>query len=42
MRAGRSLLALSIFTRTGVIALLCFLAFLTNYHNLKRGYNAFF
>jgi ferredoxin-type protein NapH len=39
MRAGRSLLALSIFTRTGVIALLCFLAFLTNYHNLKRGYN---
>jgi ferredoxin-type protein NapH len=39
MRAGRSLLILSILSRTGVIVLLCFLAFLTNYHNLKRGYN---
>jgi len=39
MRAGRSLLVLSIFTRTGVIALLCLLAMLTNYHNLKRAYN---
>ena len=39
MKAGRSLLALSIVTRTGVIAILCLLAMLTNYHNLKRSYN---
>ena len=39
MRAGRTLLALSIATRTGVIAILCVLAMLTNYHNLKRAYN---
>ncbi len=39
MRAGRTLLVLSIFTRTGVIVLLGLLAMLTNYHNLKRAYN---
>jgi ferredoxin-type protein NapH len=39
MRAGRTLLVVSILTRTGVVALLCFLALLTNYHNLKRAYN---
>lgn len=39
MRAGRSLLVLSIITRTGVMAILCFLALLTSYHNLKRSHN---
>ena len=39
MRAGRTLLVLSIVTRAGVIAILCFLALLTSYHNLKRSYN---
>lgn len=39
MRAGRLLLVLSIVTRAGVIAILCLLALLTNYHNLKRAYN---
>lgn len=39
MRNGRLLLVLSIFTRTGVIAILCLLAMLTSYHNLKRAYN---
>ena len=39
MRAGRSLLVLSILTRAGVIGILCFLAALTSYHNLKRSYN---
>ena len=39
MRAGRVLLVISIFTRGGVLLLLCFLALLTNYHNLKRAYN---
>ena len=34
MRAGRTLLLLSILTRAGVICLLCYLAFLTHYHNL--------
>jgi ferredoxin-type protein NapH len=40
MRAGRTLLVFSILTRTGVIAILCFLALLTSYHNLKRSYNS--
>ena len=39
MRNGRLLLVFSILTRAAVLALLCTLAFLTNYHNLKRGYN---
>ncbi len=39
MRSGRLLLVVSILTRTGVVALLCLLAMLTNYHNLKRAYN---
>lgn len=39
MRNGRILLVLSIFTRAGVIAILCLLAMLTSYHNLKRAYN---
>ncbi len=33
------LLVLSILTRAGVIGMLCFLALLTSYHNLKRSYN---
>lgn len=33
------MLVVSILTRTGVIAILCLLALLTNYHNLKRAYN---
>ncbi|MFT5465809.1 MAG: ferredoxin-type protein NapH [Verrucomicrobiales bacterium] len=39
MRAGRTLLVLSIVTRAGVIGLLCLLALLTNYNNLKHAYN---
>ncbi len=39
MKAGRFLLVLSIVTRAGVIAILCLLALLTSYHNLKRAYN---
>ncbi len=39
MRNGRTLLVLSILTRAGVLAILCLLALLTNYHNLKRAYN---
>ena len=39
MRSGRILLVLSIFTRAGVIAILCLLAMLTSYHNLKLAYN---
>ena len=39
MRAGRTLLVLSILTRAGVLVILCLLALLTNYHNLKRAYN---
>lgn len=40
MRAGRILLVFSIFTRGGVVLLLCLLALLTNYHNLKLAYNS--
>ena len=40
MRSGRTLLVVSILTRTGVIVILCFLALLTSYHNLKRSYNS--
>ncbi len=36
---GKGLLVLSLFTRTGVLALLCFLAFSTEYANLKMGHN---
>ena len=32
-------MAFSIVTRAGVIAILCLLALLTDYHNLKRAYN---
>tara|TARA_B100000959_G_scaffold285576_2_gene360777 strand:- start:17963 stop:18919 length:957 start_codon:yes stop_codon:yes gene_type:complete len=39
MRSGRTLLVVSIITRAGVVLLLCFLALLTNYHNLKQAYN---
>ena len=39
MRSGRLLLALSIVTRAGVIGILCLLAMLTEYHNLKTAYN---
>jgi ferredoxin-type protein NapH len=39
MRNGRTLLVFSIFTRAGVVAILCLLAMLTSYHNLKRAYN---
>lgn len=39
MRAGRTLLVVSILTRAGVVLLLCYLALLTNYHNLKKAYN---
>ncbi len=39
MRAGRLLLALSIVTRLAVVLLLCVLALLTEYHNLKLAYN---
>lgn len=39
MRNGRLLLVFSIFTRAGVLAILCLLAMLTSYHNLKRAYN---
>jgi len=39
VRSGRSLLVLSIVTRFGVLALLCFLAWMTTYLNLKIAYN---
>ena len=39
MRSGRFLLAFSIFTRLSVVLLLCMLALLTEYHNLKLAYN---
>jgi len=40
VRHGRGLLVLSIFTRCGVVALLCLLALNTSYLNLKLGYNS--
>jgi len=39
MKSGRTLLVLSIVTRFGVVLLLCCLALLTEYLNLKMGYN---
>jgi ferredoxin-type protein NapH len=39
MRAGRTLLVISILTRAGVVALLCLLALLPRYHNNKVAYN---
>ncbi len=39
MRSGRLLLVVSIITRMGVVLLLCGLALLTEYHNLKLAYN---
>ncbi len=39
IRSGRSLLALSIVTRLGVLLLLCFLAWMTEYLNLKVAYD---
>ena len=39
MQSGRLLLLFSIITRTTVIVLLCYLAMLTSYHNLKMAYN---
>jgi ferredoxin-type protein NapH len=39
MRAGRTLLVVSILTRTSVVALLCILALLPRYHNNKIAYN---
>lgn len=39
MRSGRALLTLSIFTRLAVVMLLCALALLTEYINLKLAYN---
>lgn len=39
MRAGRTLLVVSILTRAGVVALLCLLALLPRYHNNKIAYN---
>lgn len=36
---GKGMLVLSLLTRTGVLLLLCFLAFSTEYANLKMGYN---
>lgn len=40
MQSGRLLLIFSILTRTTVIVLLCYLAMLTSYHNLKMAYNS--
>lgn len=39
MRSGKTLLILSILSRAGVVLLLCALAYLPEYHNLKKGYN---
>lgn len=39
MKSGRTLLTLSLITRLGVVLLLCALALLTEYNNLKLGYN---
>ena len=39
MKSGRTLLLFSIFSRFSVIGLLCTLAMLTEYHNLKIAYN---
>lgn len=39
MRSGKTLLVLSILSRAGVVALLCVLALLPEYHNLKKAYN---
>ena len=39
MQSGRLLLLFSILSRTVVILLLCYLAMLTSYHNLKMAYN---
>ncbi|MCF6314467.1 MAG: 4Fe-4S binding protein [Verrucomicrobiales bacterium] len=39
MKSGRLLLALSIISRVGVVTILCALALLTHYHNLKSAYN---
>ncbi|NOY00086.1 MAG: 4Fe-4S binding protein, partial [Verrucomicrobia bacterium] len=39
MKSGRILLAISIISRTGVVVILCTLALLTHYHNLKTAYN---
>lgn len=40
MKSGRTLLVVSILTRLGVVALLCALALLTEYNNLKLSYNS--
>lgn len=39
MKSGRILLAISIISRIGVVTILCALAMLTHYHNLKKAYN---
>jgi len=39
MKSGRALLVISILSRIGVVAILCALASLTHYHNLKKAYN---
>ncbi len=40
MKSGRTLLVFSIFTRLSVVLLLCALALLTEYNNLKLSYNS--
>ncbi len=39
MKSGRLLLIISIISRIGVVTILCSLALLTHYHNLKSAYN---